>query len=49
MQEAEQKLLEAHMLLGQATSKQIDIDLKISLLKKTKEAINVIRCYSTLI
>lgn len=44
MQEAEQKLLEVHMLLGIATSKQIDIDLKIALLKKTKEAIEVIRC-----
>ena len=45
MQEAEQKLLEVHLLLGQATNKQIDIDLKIALLKKTKEAINVIQCW----
>jgi len=44
MQEAEQKILEVHMLLGQATSEQIDIDLKIALLKMTKEAIDVIRC-----
>ena len=44
MQEAEQLLLEVHLLLGQATSEKIDIDLKLSLLKKTKEAIEVIRC-----
>ncbi len=44
MQEAEQKLLEVHMLLGQAKMNEIDIDLKIALLKKTKEAIEVIRC-----
>tara|TARA_R110002012_G_scaffold308675_2_gene515059 strand:+ start:111 stop:332 length:222 start_codon:yes stop_codon:yes gene_type:complete len=47
MQEAEQKLLEVHMLLGQAKINEIDIDLKIALLKKTKEAIEVIRCCET--
>lgn len=44
MEEVEEKLLEVHMLLGQATMDKIDIDLKIALLKKTKEAIEVIRC-----
>ena len=44
MQDAEELLLEVHMLLGQAKMNKIDIDLKIALLKKTKKAIEVIRC-----
>lgn len=44
MEEAEEKLLEVHLMLGKATMDEIDIDLKIALLKKTKEAIEVIRC-----
>lgn len=44
MTEIEHKLLEVHLLLGETTINQIDIDVKLKLAKKVKEAIEVIRC-----
>lgn len=44
MTEIEHKLLEIHLLLGQTTMDKIDIDVKLKLAKKVKEAIEVIQC-----
>ena len=48
MTEIEHKLLEVHLLLGETTIDKIDIDVKIKLAKKVKEAIEVIRCCTEL-
>lgn len=48
MDKVEKELLDILMLLGKARMSQIDIDLKVNIVKKLNEAINYTHCCTEL-